>query len=354
METGSTTQNFEKLYKDNLNWGVLGTARIAAKAVIPALKASRRNVVTAIASRDLTRAQQFAQTNGIQKAYGSYEELIRDPEIDAVYIPLPNSEHAPWAIKAMEAGKHVLVEKPFALNADAAQLMVATSLEHSVLLMEAFMYRYHSRFEEVMDIVQGGSLGQLRFIQSTFSFQLTNPNDYRLSAPLGGGALYDLGCYCVNFQRLLVGREPRRVQALSYMGSTNVDLQMSGTLDFGEQVFTHFDVAFNAAPQQYTRIIGTEGVLSFEKSFNPGNEASEAYLHKGSETKRFKFKREDAYQKMVEHFYNVVASKEAPRFPLSDAVNNLVVMDALFQSAASGGNIISLIATNQSDGGTRE
>ena len=246
----------------------------------------------------------------------------------------------------MEAGKHVLVEKPFAVNADEAQLMVATSLEHSVLLMEAFMYRYHSRFEEIMEIVQGGRLGQLRFIQSTFSFPLTNPNDYRLSADLGGGALYDLGCYCVNFQRLLVGHEPRQVQALSYMGSTNVDLQMSGTLDFGEQLFTHFDVAFNAAPQQYTRIIGTEGVLSFEKSFNPGKEASEAYLLKGSETKRFKFKREDAYQKMVEHFYNVVASKEAPRFPLSDAVNNLVVMDALFQSAASDGTIVKLIAAD--------
>ena len=332
--------------KENLNWGVLGTARIAAKAVIPALKASRHNLVTAVASRDLMRAQQFAQANAIPKAYGSYDELLQDPNIDAVYIPLPNSQHTPWAIKAMEAGKHVLVEKPFAVNADEAQLMVATSLEHSVLLMEAFMYRYHSRFEEIMEIVQGGRLGQLRFIQSTFSFPLTNPNDYRLSADLGGGALYDLGCYCVNFQRLLVGHEPRQVQALSYMGSTNVDLQMSGTLDFGEQLFTHFDVAFNAAPQQYTRIIGTEGILSFEKSFNPGKEASEAYLLKGSETKRFKFKREDAYQKMVEHFYNVVASKEAPRFPLSDAVNNLVVMDALFQSAASDGNIVKLIAAD--------
>jgi predicted dehydrogenase len=345
----SRTSNLKSGYsftKSELNWGVLGTARIAAKAVIPALKASRHNLVTAVASRDLMRAQQFAQANAIPKAYGSYDELLQDANIDAVYIPLPNSEHTPWAIKAMEAGKHVLVEKPFAVNADEAQLMVATSLEHSVLLMEAFMYRYHSRFEEIMEIVQGGRLGQLRFIQSTFSFPLTNPNDYRLSADLGGGALYDLGCYCVNFQRLLVGLEPRQVQALSYMGSTNVDLQMSGTLDFGEQLFTHFDVAFNAAPQQYTRIIGTEGVLSFEKSFNPGKEASEAYLLKGSETKRYKFKREDAYQKMVEHFYNVVASKEAPRFPLSDAVNNLVVMDALFQSAASDGNIVKLIAAD--------
>jgi predicted dehydrogenase len=344
METSSVTQKFNKLYKENLSWGVLGTARIAAKAVIPALKASRHNIVSAIASRDLMRAQQFAQANAIPKAYGSYDELLQDADIDAIYIPLPNSDHAHWAIKAMEAGKHVLVEKPFALNADAAQLMVATSLEHSVLLMEAFMYRYHSRFEEIKEIVRGGSLGQLRFIQSTFSFQLTNPNDYRLSAALGGGALYDLGCYCVNFQRMLVGREPHQVQALSYMGSTNVDLQMSGTLDFGEQLFSHFDVAFNAAPQQYTRIIGTEGVLSFEKSFNPGNEATEAFLHRGSDSKRIKFKREDAYQNMVEHFYNVVASKEAPRFPLADAVNNLVVMDALFQSAASGGNIVRLIS----------
>lgn len=355
MESKSANQKLDyRFNKSDLSWGVLGTARIASGHVIPAMKASRHNIVAAIASRDLTRAQQFAQTNGIPKAYGSYDELLADPEIDAVYIPLPNSEHAPWAVKAMEAGKHVLVEKPFALNSDEAQLMVSTALEHSVLLMEAFMYRYHARFEEIMDLLQRGALGQLRFIQSTFSFQLTNPNDYRLSAMLGGGALYDLGCYCVNFQRLLVGREPHQVQALSFVGSTNVDLEMSGTLDFGEQVFTHFDVAFNAAPQQYTRIIGSEGVLSFEKCFNPGTDGTEAYLLKEGNTKRIRFKREDAYQKMVEHFYNVIVSKEAPLFPLSDAVNNMVVIDALFQSAIDGSKMVSLIPVGSAGEATNE
>ncbi|MFZ3070567.1 MAG: Gfo/Idh/MocA family oxidoreductase [Anaerolineaceae bacterium] len=343
MEILSSFQNPGGFFKkEELNWGVLGTARIAEKSVIPAIKATKNNNVVAVASRNLTRASEFAQAMEIPKAYGSYDELLADPNVQAVYIPLPNSEHAPWAIKAMEAGKHVLVEKPFALNADEAQLMISTSLEHSVVLVEGFMYRYNSRFNKIMELIRHGNLGKLRFIESSFSFALTNPDDIRLTSNLGGGVLYDLGCYCVNFQRLLVGREPKLVQALCHEGNTGVDLQMTATMDFGELVYTHFDIAFNAAGQQSTRITGTEGVLEINQPFNTNGEGTQAWLTKSGETKKLSFRGEDDYRKMVEHFYYVVVSKEAPLFPLSDALNNMVVMDALYQSAIDGGRLVSL------------
>lgn len=342
MDLLSSIPNSSFLNKSGMNWGILGTARIAAKSVIPAIKASKHNSVIAVASRDLTRAAEFVRENEIPKAYGSYEELLSDPNIQAVYIPLPNSEHSRWAIRAMEAGKHVLVEKPFAMNADEAQLMVSTALEKSVVLMEAFMYRYHARLAQMLEIARKGALGKLRIIQSSMSFPLINPDDIRLNAGLGGGALYDLGCYCVDIQRILVGREPRRVQALSYQGNTGVDLQVSATLDFGDQVFGRFDVALNASRQQHTRIIGTEGVLDVVDPFGAKAEISQAYLAKDGEIKKLSYKRENAYEKMIEHFYNVVASREAPLFPLADSVKNLVVIEALFQSMIDGGRLVSL------------
>ncbi|MEL7645407.1 MAG: Gfo/Idh/MocA family oxidoreductase [Anaerolineaceae bacterium] len=345
MDFISSIPNSAFSNKAGMSWGILGTARIAAKSVIPAIKASKHNHVYAVASRDLTRAAEFVRDNEIPKAYGSYEELLRDENIQAVYIPLPNSEHSRWAIRAMEAGKHVLVEKPFALNADEAQLMVSTALEKSVVLMEAFMYRYHARTAQVRELVRKGALGKLRFIQSSMSFPLNNPDDIRLSAGLGGGSLYDLGCYCVDLQRMLVGREPRRVKALSYQGNSGVDLQVSATMDFGEQVYGHFDVSFNAFRQQHTRIVGSEGALDLDSPFGAKAEASQAYLMKDGETKKLNIKRENAYEKMIEHFYYVIMSREAPLFPLADSVKNLVVIDALFQSLIDGGRLVSLTPT---------
>ncbi len=346
MDLLSSLPNASFLSKPGLNWGILGTARIAAKSVIPAIKASKHNSVSAVASRDLTRAAEFVRENEVPKAYGTYEELLNDPNIQAVYIPLPNSEHSRWAIRAMEAGKHVLVEKPFAVNADEAQLMVSTALEKSVVLIEAFMYRYHARLAQMLEIVRKGSLGKLRIIQSSKSFALTNPDDIRLNANLGGGALYDLGCYCVDLQRILVGREPRRVQALSYQGNTGVDLQVSANLDFGDQVYGRFDVGFNAFRQEHTRIIGTEGVLDVLDPFGAKPEVSQLTLTKDGDTKKLNYKRENAYEKMIEHFSSVAASREAPLFPLADSVSNMVIIDALFQSVIDGGRLVTLTPTS--------
>jgi len=329
--------------KPELNWGILGTARIAERAVIPALLSMKHTPVIAVASRNLTRAQEFAAPFEIPRAYGSYEELLSDSNVQAVYIPLPNSEHAPWAIKAMQAGKHVLVEKPFALNANEAQLMISTALEHSVVLMEGFMYRYSNRFEKIHEIVRSGTIGKVRLVQSGFSFTLSNPDDIRLAPDLGGGALYDLGCYSINLQRLLVGREPASVQALCQMSKSGVDLQTVATLDFGDQVFGQFMVSFNADSSQFLRVVGSAGSIHIEKPFLLVGEGTSALLNvAGKESKRINFRAENDYKHMLEHFYNVAVSKDVPRFPLSDAINNLVVIDALFQSAVDNGRLVNI------------
>lgn len=329
--------------KPDLNWGVLGTARIARNAIIPALMRMKHMPIAAVASRSLTRAQEFGASFEIPRAYGSYEELIAAPNIQAVYIPLPNSEHVGWAIRAMQAGKHVLVEKPMALSAEEAQRMVGAALENSVVLMEAFMYRHSERFAKIRDLIHGGRLGKIRLIQSSSSFSLDNPDDIRLSPDLGGGALYDLGCYCVNIQRLLVGREPISAQARCQMSKAGVDLQTMAALDFGDQIWGQFMVSFNAERSQYLRVVGTAGVLHVERPFNTRGEAATAWLSTvGKETKHFNFHAENDYKRMLDHFYNVCISKDAPLFPLSDAVNNAVVIDSLFQSAVDNGRLVNI------------
>ncbi len=329
--------------KPELNWGILGTARIAKNAIVPALLSMKHTPVIAVASRDLTRAQEFAAPFEIPRAYGNYDDLIADSNVQAVYIPLPNNDHAPWAIKAMQAGKHVLVEKPFALTADESQLMVSAALENSVVLMEGFMYRYSERFEKVHEIIRSGTIGKIRLLQSAFSFTLGNPDDFRLAPELGGGALYDLGCYCINIQRLLVGREPASVRAICQMSKSGVDLQTVATLDFGDQVYGQFIVSFNADGSQHLRVVGSAGTIHIENPFNPHGESSNAWISvNGKESKRLNLRSDNDYRRMLEHFYNAAVSKDVPKFPLSDAVNNMVVIDALFQSAVDNGRTVYL------------
>jgi xylose dehydrogenase (NAD/NADP) len=343
MDILSSLQTSGNLLKTpGLNWGILSTARIGEKAVIPAIRMLKNNQVLAVASRDLTRATTFAAKMEIPKAYGSYQDLLNDPDVQAVYIPLPNSEHKEWTLKALEAGKHVLVEKSFAMNADEAQEMVSSSLEHGLILMENFMYRYNTRIGKAIEMVRKGELGKLKLIQSSFSWNLTNPDDIRLSANLGGGSLLDLGTYCVNFHRQLAGREPKEVSCRFYKGNTSVDLQAVGSLSFGEQLETQFFSSFAATGQQFTRIVGTEGVLDIPRSFNNEGDKTEAFLTKDNDTKRLTFKGENDYKLLLEHFYQVVISRESPRFPLSDAVNNMLVLETLASSSQQGGAWLSL------------
>lgn len=328
--------------KKQLRWGILGTAKIAEKSLIPAFHASKYNNLTGVASRSISKAQEFAQANGIPVTYNSYEALLEDKGIDAVYIPLPNNLHKPWTIAALQAGKHVLCEKPIALNAAEARQMGSAAEQSKPVLMEAYMYRYHPRMDKILNLIHKGSLGELRFIHSAFTFNLANPDNIRLAPDLGGGALMDVGCYCVDISRIISGREPRAVQALYAQGATGVDLQLAATLDFGDNLFAQFEAGFNTFPRQLCHIAGTKGSLDIEMLFKSFGRRHKAILTTAGRQRTISFNKSDEYREMLDHFARVVFGKEKTRYSLSHSIANMVVIDALYQSAADNGRLITI------------
>ncbi|MCJ7625863.1 MAG: Gfo/Idh/MocA family oxidoreductase, partial [Anaerolineaceae bacterium] len=228
-----------------LRWGIISTANIGKWAVIPAIQASSNGEVVAVASRDAQKGETFAAELGIPRSFSSYEALLEDAEIDAIYNPLPNSMHLEWSIKAAEKGIHVLCEKPLALDAAECDKMQAAADANGVKLMEAFMYRFHPQTEKVVELVREGVLGELRFIHSAFTFRLTRPENIRWDPDLGGGALMDVGSYCVNISRTVAGQEPVEVQAFARWSPSGVDEQLAGTMRFESGVLAQFDCALS-------------------------------------------------------------------------------------------------------------
>ncbi len=253
-----------------LRWGVISTANIGRAAVNPAIQESRNGRLLGVASRNEDRARSFAEAHGIPRAYGSYEALLADPEIDAVYIPLPNSLHHPWTIRALEAGKHVLCEKPLALSVAECREMEAAAKANDRLLMEAFMYRFHPRTQALVEQVANGEVGTLRAVRSAFTFRLTRPENIRLSVELGGGALMDVGCYCVNVSRTLAGAEPLEVQAWANWGESGVDVELTGVLRFASGMHAHFDCALTMDRREVVEVAGTDASVLMDDAFLPG------------------------------------------------------------------------------------
>ena len=244
-----------------VRWGVLGTANIA-RLVIPAIQQSHNGRVVATASRDLARAKTFAAELSVPRAVASYDELLNDPEIDAVYIPLPNSLHKPWTIRAAQQGKHVLCEKPLALTASECDEMIEACDAARIILMEAFMYRFHPQIHKVRGLIAQGSIGKVRLIRAAFSYILADPGDIRRVKELGGGALMDVGCYCVNMARLMIGTEPAEVQAMADFGTGSaVDETFVGLMRFPGGELALFDCSFGYPFRQFVEIVGTEGVI---------------------------------------------------------------------------------------------
>ena len=327
----------EQVLEKSIRWGILSTANIGRAAVIPAIQASRNGQVVAVASRDAQKAADFAAKNGIPRSYGSYEALLDDPEIDAVYIPLPNSLHCEWTIKSAQAGKHILCEKPLALTASQCLEMDEAAKGNGVLLMEAFMYRFHPRTEKVIELVKAGALGHVCVIQSSFTFRLTQPDNIRLRADLGGGSLMDVGSYCVNLSRTLAGEEPVEVQAVVNWATSGVDDQMIGSLRFASGLMAQFNSALNLARcEQYT-VMGVNGYLNVPAAFIPGKK--DALIHEFREREETQQVIEgiDEYQCMVEHFADCVLKAEQPRYSALEAAANMRVIEALYQSARQGG-----------------
>lgn len=322
---------------DKVRWGILSTANIGRRAVTPALRAARNCEVVAVASRDASRARAYAAEFGLPRHHGAYDELLADPTVDAIYNPLPNSLHKEWTLKALAAGKHVLCEKPVGLSARECLEMHEAALANGRLLMEAFMYRFHPRTERVLELLKERPLGKLRLVRSAFTFSVTNPSNIRLQPELGGGALMDVGCYCVNVSRTLVGGEPLEAQAFAVWSGKGVDAELVGVLRFEDDVFAQFHCALDTYRQEFVEVVGDAGRLRLDKAFLPG--AADTLI--GTVTPRGEAEEPvsgaDEYQLMVEHFADCVLAGTPARYDAREAAANLAVMEALYRSARAGG-----------------
>lgn len=335
----------------NVRWGVLSTALIATAKVIPAMQQSQYCQILGLASRDLSKAQQAAAQLGIPRAYGSYEDLLADPDIDAVYNPLPNHLHVPWSIKALEAGKHVLCEKPIGLSSVEGQMLVeaARSFPH-LKVMEAFMYRHHPQWQKARQLVNEGAVGQLRTIQTFFSYHLDDPTNIRNIAEVGGGGMWDIGCYAVSVPRFIFGREPVRVCGMvEFDPHFGTDRLASALLDFGPDAngiagASTFTVGTQLAPYQRVNIVGAEGRIEIEIPFNaPGDRPCRIWLQReggtvaGEGVEEILFPVTDQYTVQGDLFAQAILNDSEVPTPIEDAVANMKVIERVFASAAQGG-----------------
>jgi predicted dehydrogenase len=327
--------------KGKVRWGVLSTANIGRAAVVPAVEASANGELVAIASRDEDRARAFAKEHSMATAYGSYEALLEDDRVDAVYIPLPNSMHRDWVIRAAAAGKHVLCEKPLGLDEAECLEMDAAARESSVKLMEAFMYRFHPRTERVVEMVREGRVGSVGAVRSAFTFRLTRPDNIRLDPELGGGALMDVGCYCVNVSRTVIGEEPEEVQATASWTGRGVDDRLTGVLRFPGGAVAHFDCALTMERCEYFEVAGTEGLLRVPSAFLPGIDDVVITEERGrAASTSHALTGVDEYRLMVEHFAECVLRDRSPRYSAGEAAANMRAIGALYRSARSGGQVV--------------
>jgi predicted dehydrogenase len=323
-----------------LRWGVLSTAAIGRK-VIPGLQHADRCEVVAIASRDGQRADEMAATFGIPTAHPSYEALLADPSVDAVYIPLPNHLHAEWTIRAAEAGKHVLCEKPMATTVADAERMVAACDRAGVVLMEAFMYRHHPTWVAATDLVRAGRIGPLLAVQSWFGFYNDDPANIRNIVETGGGALYDIGCYCVNLSRMLFDGEPTRVVgALRRDPDNGTDVLTAGILEFTDGIAS-FMCSTRAEDDQRVDMYGTEGRISIEIPFNiPPDLPTRITVAAGGDPPVapaldvMTFEPYDPYAAEAEAFAAAVLDGASLAAPPADAIANLRVIETIFGTAS--------------------
>ena len=321
-----------------IRWGVLSTAKIGTEEVIPAMQLGEYCKFTAIASRQLEKAQAAARRLGLEKAYGSYEELLADPDVDAVYLPLPNHLHVPWAIKALKAGKHVLCEKPLGLNAAEAQELLKASRKFPRLkVMEAFMYRHHPQWQWAKKRVSEGKIGELRTIQSFFSYYNSDPNNIRNKADIGGGGLMDIGCYCISLSRFIFGAEPWRVCGIREEDpEMKVDRLTSGLLEFASGTST-FTCATQLVPYQRVNIFGTKGRIEIEIPFNaPSDRPCKIWHGDDARIEEVILEICNQYTIQGDLFSRAVLEDREVPTPLEDAVANMQVIDALVRSARSG------------------
>jgi xylose dehydrogenase (NAD/NADP) len=317
-----------------LNWGLLSTANIN-RAVIKPLRSSPRNRLAAVASRSQAAADAYAHEWRIPKAHGSYEALLADPEIDVIYNSLPNHLHAEWTIKAVAAGKHVLCEKPLALTAAEVDAIAAAAQQHGKVVAEAFMYRHHPQTLKVKELVDAGAIGRLQAIRGAFTFKMRTEENIRLVPEMGGGSIWDVGCYPLSYTRLIVGAEPLEVFGQQVTGRTGIDDSFFGQLKFPGQVYAQFDSGFRTPYRTHLEIVGDEGTLTIPSPFKP--ELSEKVtLYRPEKTEVLKMPRQELYLGEVEDLADCILTGKTPRMTLADSRANVAVIVALLESAKTG------------------
>ncbi len=317
-----------------IRWGVLGTAKIALEKVIPAMQQGQYCDLVAIASRDPEKARGAAQRLELPRSHGSYEALLADPEVDAVYNPLPNHLHVPWSIRALQAGKHVLCEKPIGLSSEEARKLLAEAKAHPDLkAMEAFMYRFHPQWREARRIVREGGVGPLQTIQSFFSYFNDDPDNIRNRADWGGGGLMDIGCYPISLSRFIFDSEPRRVLGwLELDPRFGIDRLASATLEFDTGTAT-FTCATQLAPYQRVHIFGTEGSVEIEIPFNaPHDRPCRIWHQRAGQRRAIDLPVANQYTLQGDRFSQAVLEDRPVPTPLEDALANMQVIEAVVQS----------------------
>ncbi|MBX7172231.1 MAG: Gfo/Idh/MocA family oxidoreductase [Pyrinomonadaceae bacterium] len=325
-----------------VRWGILGAANIAIKKVIPAMQNGENCEITAIASRDLAKAKKAAETLHIQKFYGSYEELLNDSEIDAIYNPLPNHLHLEWSKKAAKEGKHVLCEKPITLNAYEVRELIAIKNQTGVKIQEAFMVRHHPQWLKVRELIQTGKIGKLQIITGFFSYNLPNPENVRNRVDWGGGCLLDIGAYCINLSRFVLETEPKRVSGLIERDAeTEIDKLTSAMLDFPNAQAT-FTCAARLMSFQRMQFFGDKGRLDLLIPFNsPADTPTQIYYDDGSDFYRrnletIEIETVDQYTLQGDAFSRAILNGTEQVIPLEDSFKNMAVIDAVFRSAETG------------------
>jgi xylose dehydrogenase (NAD/NADP) len=313
-----------------VKWGILSTAHINAKFLAGARQSEDAEVL-AVASRSEQTAREYAGEHGIERAYGGYEPLLDDPEIDAVYISLPNSLHLPWTRRALQAGKHVLCEKPLGRRGADVEAIFDLAESQRRLLMEGFMYRHNPQTVRLMELIGSGAIGSMRLVRAAFSFRLTDASDVRLSSELEGGALMDVGCYCVNAARLLCG-EPEAVGGHEVRGGDGVDVAFAGSMRFPDQRLAHFDAGFTLTARDELEVVGDEASLFLDDPWHCAAPVIE--LRREGDVERIEIEPADSYMLEAADFSRAVRGDHAPLLGRADAVGQARAIEGLYAAAA--------------------
>lgn len=322
-----------------IRWGILGTANIARSSFLPGLRWAE-GIPYAVAGRDLARTQKYAADNGIEQALEGYEALIGDERVDAIYNPLPNSLHAEWTIKALRAGKAVLCEKPLCLSVEETEGVLAAARSSPRPLWEAFVFPWRRQTERVWEIIQSGQVGEIREVHAAFTFELRNRNNIRLAPDLGGGSLYDVGCYPTMYANMLFSYDPQSGIAMARWAPEGVDAAMQGVLNFSGERRLLFSCALDSADDTFTRLLGSEGQIWLSNAFHP-RERDTLEIHRGSEVQtEHPNGDEPSFGPAIAHIQDVLRGEAEPQhLAVDESLPNAMAIDLLLESAREGRQI---------------